>query len=136
MVFHKRKNTFSTARHDFVQKFVTLKLHDKTIRFYSVTIVNKSKSFRWDRHVAGVAIQGCIFYRQRVKKNCFVEHPCFCTVFEFVTEGLYRFKLRTSQNNLTFTGPCIVIYSNNKSQRDVLFLKGIYCLLARSKRPR
>jgi hypothetical protein len=27
---------------------------------------------------------------------------------------------------LTFRGPCIVIYSNNRSQRDALFLKFIF----------
>jgi hypothetical protein len=30
-----------------------------------------------------------------------------------------------SYNNLTFTGPCIVIYSYNKSQRNALFLNFI-----------
>jgi len=29
--------------------------------------------------------------------------------------------------NLTFRGPCIVIYSYNKSQRDALFLIFIWC---------
>jgi len=37
------------------------KLLGENNRFYCVTMVNKSKSFRWDGHVSGVAIQ-------RVKK--------------------------------------------------------------------
>ena len=31
----------------------------------------------------------------------------------------------TNKHSLTFRGPCIVIYSYNKSQRDALFLKFI-----------
>jgi hypothetical protein len=50
------------------RKSLLEKLHYETIRFYSVTIVNKSKSFWWGRHVTGVAIQECLFYRQKVKK--------------------------------------------------------------------
>ena len=33
--------------------------------------------------------------------------------------------LKTTQNNLTFTGPYIVIYYYNKSQQDALFLNFI-----------
>jgi hypothetical protein len=81
MIFHRRKNPFSAARHDFVQKFVTKKLIGENNHFYSVTMVNKSKSFRWDGHVSGVAIQ-------RAKKICFVKYSCFCTIIKLVPKGL------------------------------------------------
>jgi len=35
------------------------------------------------------------------------------------------FRVNVSSRNLTFRGPCIVIYSNNKSQRDAVFLNFI-----------
>jgi len=40
-------------------------------------------------------------------------------------EDLQRLPLKSSTDYLTFRGPCIVIYSYNKSQRDALFLKFI-----------
>ena len=39
--------------------------------------------------------------------------------------GIYITSVDISLSNLTFRGPCIVIYSYNKSQQDALFLKFI-----------
>jgi len=39
--------------------------------------------------------------------------------------GLKRYPETSYHSNLTFRGPCIVIYSYNKSQRDALFLRFI-----------
>jgi len=37
----------------------------------------------------------------------------------------FKTKIQTLKLILTFRGPCIVMYSYNKSQRDALFLKFI-----------
>jgi hypothetical protein len=38
---------------------------------------------------------------------------------------VYSVSAKHTKSNLTFRGPCIVIYSYNKSQQDALFLKFI-----------
>jgi len=48
----------------------------------------------------------------------FATHPNEnCLVFNVI---------QITKTNLTFRGPCIVIYSYNESQRDALFLKFIW----------
>ena len=47
------------------------------------------------------------------------QHTAVCSS----ASGELTLKLRLS--NLTFRGPCIVLYSYNESQRDALFLKFI-----------
>jgi hypothetical protein len=48
-----------------------------------------------------------------------------CYREEIVGHSFENCKINITFLNLTFRGPCIVIYSYNKSQRDALFLKFI-----------
>jgi len=50
-----------------------------------------------------------------------------CTVSKMSTFNIqFQFKGKDMNTTLTFRGPYIVIYSYNRSQRDVLFLKFIW----------
>jgi len=55
----------------------------------------------------------------------------FFALFALLVTYEYLFKSKDFKThnlfiNLTFRGPCIVIYSYNKSQRDALFLELIF----------
>jgi len=57
----------------------------------------------------------------------YTEHNCISREIPKVIHRLYRvYNAVCNKTFLKFRGPCIMIYSYNKSQRDTLFLNFIW----------
>ena len=89
----------------------------------NISLESLSPAFRWKRG-----------WKEQVTANYRVSHQerqsgfsfyCF-TFYENVTlKSMHMYTWKKDASNLTFKGPCIVIYSYNKSQRNALFFNFI-----------